>query len=259
MSYIQHFIHLYFFTEFEILFYIYYILPYEKQLVYDMFSIKKLVDRFDDDVVVKLFNNISDMNTYADSNDKHCSLEQDRIDNNNNKLWTYCFIYIISINSILFLLFIYDVTMNYKYYQENKDHKIIKQTNTKDKTFNSKSALTAFGSGTTLDLNYKKTDNISSFEIDMIDIDLEINTDVGNGNGNVAVSSSPLNMAVKGIGNNSFCYYYCSKSVLIITICKTAKFIVFIGVFEYLFFVFIINKFKIVNSELLLCKLLKEI
>ena len=102
MSYIQHFIHLYFFTEFEILFYIYSILPYEKQLVYDMFSIKKLVDKFDDDIVVKLFNNISDMNTYADSNDKHCSLEQDRIDNNNNKLWTYCFIYIISINSVSF-------------------------------------------------------------------------------------------------------------------------------------------------------------
>jgi len=218
-----------------------------------MFSIKKLVKSFDDDVVVKLFNNISDMNTDMDANDKHCSLEQDRIDNSNNKLWTYCFIYIISINSILFLLFIYDITMNYKYYQENKDHKIIKQGNTKDKTFNSKSALTAFGSGTALDLNYKKTDNISSFEIDMID--LEINTDVGN----VAVSSSPLNMVVKGITNNSFCNYYCSKSVLIITICKTVKFIVFIGVFEYLFFVFIINKFKIVNSELLLCKLLKEI
>lgn len=255
MSYIQHFIHLYFFTEFEILFYIYYILPYEKQLVYDMFSIKKLITRFDDDVVLKLFNNISDSDLYA--NDKHCSLEQDRIDNNNNKLWTYCFIYIISINSILFLLFIYDITMNYKYYQENKDHKIIKQTNTKDKTFNSQSALAAFGSGTALDLNYKKTDNISSFEIDMID--LEINTDIGNGNGNVAVSSSPLNMMVKGIPSNSFCYYYCNKSVLIITICKTVKFIVFIGVFEYLFFVFIINKFKIVNSELLLCKLLKEI
>jgi hypothetical protein len=218
-----------------------------------MFSIKKLINRFDDDVVLKLFNNISDSDLYA--NDKHCSLEQDRIDNNNNKLWTYCFIYIISINSILFLLFIYDITMNYKYYQENKDHKIIKQTNTKDKTFNSQSALAAFGSGTALDLNYKKTDNISSFEIDMID--LEINTDIGNGN--VAVSSSPLNMMVKGIPSNSFCYYYCNKSVLIITICKTVKFIVFIGVFEYLFFVFIINKFKIVNSELLLCKLLKEI
>ena len=51
----------------------------------------------------------------------------------------------------------------------------------------------------------------------MIDIDLEINTDVGN----VAISSSPLNMMVKGIGNNSFCNYYRSKSVLIITICKT--------------------------------------
>jgi hypothetical protein len=38
MSLLKNFIHLYFFTEFEIMFYIYYILPYEKQLVYNMFS-----------------------------------------------------------------------------------------------------------------------------------------------------------------------------------------------------------------------------
>jgi hypothetical protein len=214
-----------------------------------MFDINKLLAKFDDDVVITLINNISNTNLFL--NDKHCDSEQERIDNSNNKLWTYCFIYIISINSILCLLFVYDLILNYRLYNETKEHKIIKQNN--DKKFDSKSILTAFGSGNNLDLNYKKTDNISSFEIDMID--LEINTNVGD----VVISTSPLNNMVKGITNNSFCIYYWNKSVLVIAISNTLKFILFIGVFEYLFFVFIINKFKIVNSELLLCKLLKEI
>lgn len=251
MSYIHHFIHLYFFTEFEIFFYIYYILPYEKELVYNMFDINKLMARFDDDVIITLISNISNSGLNTNNYDKHCDSEQERIDNSNNKLWTYCFIYIISINAIFCLLFMYDMIMNYKLYNENKDHKIIKQNN--DKKFDSKSILTAFGSGNNLDLNYKKTDNISSFEIDMID--LEINTNVGD----AVVTSSPLNKVVKGNTNNSFYIYYWNKSVLVIAISNTLKFILFIGVFEYLFFVFIINKFKIVNSELLLCKLLKEI
>ena len=249
MSYITHFIHLYFFTEFEIFFYIYYILPYEKELVYNMFDINKLLARFDDVVVNTLINNISETNLYL--NDKHCDSEQARIDNSNHKFWGYCFIYIISINAILCLLFMYDLILNHRLYNETKDHKIIKQNN--DKKFDSKSILTAFGSGSNLDLNYKKTDNISSFEIDMID--LEINANVGD----AVVPSSPLNNVVKGITNNSFCIYYWNKSVLVIAISNTLKFILFIGVFEYLFFVFIINKFKIINSELLLCKLLKKI
>ncbi len=254
MSYIHHFIHLYFFTEFEILFYIYYILPYEKQLVYDMFDVSKIIDKFDDDLVIKLINNISNINTKSGYNGQ-CDAEQDRIDNSNNKLWTYCFIYIIFINSILCLLFVYDLILNYKLYNETKDHKIIKQSNqinqNNEKKYNSQSALTAFGSGGKLDINYKKTDDISSFEIDMIDLELDL----------TSISNSPTNIIeknkCKGV-SNSYCIYYWNNSVLVIAMCNTLKFILFIGVFEYLFFVFIINKFKIVNSELLLCKLLKE-
>jgi hypothetical protein len=215
-----------------------------------MFDVNKLIGRFDDDLVIKLINNIS--KSGSNKYDGRCEAEQDRIDNSNNKLWTYCFIYIIFINSVLCSLFIYDLILNYKLYNETKDHKIIKQSSQNhDKKYNSQSALTAFGSGNKLDLNYKKTDNISSFEIDIIDLELE------------PISNSPKNTDIekskcKGISYNSYCIYYWNKSVLVVAICNTLKFILFIGVFEYLFFVFIINKFKIVNSELLLCKLLKE-
>lgn len=252
MSYIHHFIHLYFFTEFEILFYVYYILPYEKQLVYDMFDVNKLIGRFDDDLVTNLINNISNINSKIGYNDGQCDAEQDRIDNSNNKLWTYCFIYIIFINSILCSLFIYDLILNYKLYNETKDHKVIKQNQSNqsnNKKYNSQSALTSFGSGNKLDINYKKTDNIATFEIDMIDLELDLPP---------SISNSPTNIVEKGL-YNSYCIYYWNKSVLVVAMCNTLKFILFIGVFEYLFFVFIINKFKIVNSELLLCKLLKEL
>jgi hypothetical protein len=214
-----------------------------------MFSVNKLIARFDDDKVVTLFNNFSNSFTNANTNanyDNNCDAAQERIDNNNNKLWTYCFIYIISINALLFLLFLFDVFTNYKYFYENRQENVIKQN--KDKMYNSNSSLTAFSSGNNLDLKYKKTDNVSSFEIEMIDI--EIN------------NGSPVhfkNEKCKELSYNSFCLYYWNKSILLTAICNTTKFIIFIGIFEYLFFIFIINKFKIVNSDLLLCNMLKEL
>ena len=33
-----HFLHLYFLTEFEIIFYIYYVMPYEKLLIFNLFD-----------------------------------------------------------------------------------------------------------------------------------------------------------------------------------------------------------------------------
>jgi len=214
-----------------------------------MFSVNKLIARFDDDKVVTLFNNFSNSYKNANANtnyNNHCDAAQERINNNNNKLWTYCFIYIISINVLLFLLFLFDASTNYKYFYQNRQENVIKQN--KDKIYNSNSSLTAFSSGNNLDLKYKKTDNVSSFDIEMIDI--EIN------------NGSPVhfkNEKCKELSYNSFFMYYWNKSILITAMCNTTKFIIFIGIFEYLFFIFIINKFKIVNSDLLLCNMLKEL
>ena len=36
-----HFLHLYFLTLFEVIFYIYYIMPYEKELIYNLFDLDK--------------------------------------------------------------------------------------------------------------------------------------------------------------------------------------------------------------------------
>lgn len=57
--------------------------------------------------------------------------------------------------------------------------------------------------------------------------------------------------------NTSFTTYYWEKSDFIAATCKIMQFIVLIGVFEYLFFTLIINKYKVVSGKMLLCKLLE--
>jgi hypothetical protein len=230
-----------------------------------MFSINKFISKYDDDLVITLINNFSNIDTNTNSNkyNGHCASEQLKIDKDNNKLWTYCFIYIMSINTLLLLFFIRDLIINYKCFYEIRDRRVIKQMDrdnrdNKDKKYNSQSSLTAFGSGNNLDLKYKKTDTISVFEIDMIDLESECvigGTSTGNG-------GSPLNISKEKcteISYNSFWLYYWHNSVMITGIGNTTKFIIIIGIFEYLFFIFIVNKFKIINSDLVLCKILKDL
>ena len=233
MSLLKNFIHLYFFTEFEIMFYIYYILPYEKQLVYNMFS--SLDDNNYD--VTTLLNN---MNTTK--YDKQCISEQERLDRSNEKLWTYCLGYIITINALLFLFFVKDLVFAYRAFYYVKDTK-----------YNSNSSLVAFGSINNLTPKYKKTDNVS-FEIELIDLekdlDLEKNLDLER--------TLNLEKNISIVKYNSFCIYYWKKSEFLFAIYKTVQFIIVIGIFEYLFFITIVNKYKVINAKILLCKLLHK-
>ena len=125
-------------------------------------------------------------------------------------------LYILFLSTLYcFLLFVYDLILNYKLYNETKDHKIIKQSNqNSDKKYNSQSALTAFGSGSKLDRNYKKTDNVATFEIDMIDLELDLSES--------SISNSPTNIIEKGIYNSYYIYYW-NKSVLVIAMDNVGK------------------------------------
>ena len=234
MSFIHHFIHLYFFTEFEILFYFYYILPYEKQLVYNMFSRDKILDSLEyNDDIIELIDN---MKTHDYDYDKQCSLENDRIDANHHKLWTYCFIYIIIMNVLLFLLFVKDfVTCYGDYLLFSKGLGI---NNVSSKSLSALSALSSpsFHNQT----KYKKTD----FDFEMVDLESSSST---------STSSSSIIVSK----NVSFRLYYWNKSEFLLALCKTVQFIILIGIFEYLFFSIIVNKYKVVSAKLLLCKLLQ--
>ena len=52
-----------------------------------------------------------------------------------------------------------------------------------------------------------------------------------------------------------FIVYYYKKSELIKEIFKLTQFIILVGIFEYLFFTTIVNKYKIANIDTILCNI----
>lgn len=202
---LYHFVHLYFLTEFEIIFYIFYIMPYEKTLILDL---------------LKPDDKIPDYNISFSYNLSKCPEYQDRLDRNNRRLWNMCVYYLIAINSFLFLIFCRDLLKNYVAYNEN--------TPASSPKYNTRSALTAFGSGN----NLQQT-NSKKFEIETVSKKIETR-------------------------EKWFIVHYWKKSEFIAEMCKTLQFIILVAVFEYLFFVSVVNKYKILDTKTLLCSLEKE-
>ena len=246
----SHFIHLYFFTVFEVLFYIYYILPYEK-------SIFKHI--FDDEISTIPKINITTLTLTLISNPyisiNKCSIYQNNLDNDNKYIYDYCFIYIYSISSIFIIMFFRDIWKNYLNYNTtyNTIYNSITTTKTPTPTiplpspkYDSKSSIISFGSFQNLK-DYKKNDDKES-SISMIEIPKN-----NNGNKNNNNLNNPI------IENQTFIMYYWNNSGFISELIKTIEFIIFVGIFEYIFFVYIVNKFKIANSKTIFCNIYKKI
>lgn len=132
MIFYYHFIHLYFLTEFEILFYIFYIMPYEKELILNLISL--------DDAPI--------YNITLDIDLSNCPKYQHRLDQSNHKLWNICVYYLIAINAVFFLLFCRDLLQNYVKFGEMPP----------SPKYNTGSSLMAFGSGNNL-FEQKKNDD----------------------------------------------------------------------------------------------------
>jgi len=136
MIFYYHFIHLYFLSEFEILFYIFYIMPYEKELILNLISLDNIIPNY---------------NTTLDLDLSNCSKYQERLDRSNHKLWNICFYYLVAINAILFLLFCRDLLQNYVKFGETMNVRMSPK-------YNGGSSLIAFGSGNNL-FEQKKNDD----------------------------------------------------------------------------------------------------
>ena len=232
-----HFLHLYFLTLFEVIFYIYYVMPYEKKIIYDLF------DNLDIKSLLVNYNNTLTETIY---DKKKCSSYQNKLDNSNEKLFDKCLIYIIIINILLFLLFVFDAYQNYNTFCSviisPKNQKYIpSNTPTSTPTHNSKSSLISFKSSQNIQNDYKKNDN--DFEL------------VNISNNNTFIPNEKLNTQT----NEYFIVYYYKNSQIVKEIYKLVQFIILVGIFEYLFFTMIVNKYKIANIYTILCNLIKGI
>ena len=195
-------------------------MPYEKSIF------KHLFDN-DLDMIPKL-NNIT---TYMEVN--NCDKYERKLNKDNDELWNNCFLYIIIMSSLFFIMMVRDIWKNYTNY--------IIITITTVPRYDSKSAIVSFGSFQNLSDYKKNDDNESSVEM----VTSPKNTTLTDTNG--------------VIENPTFIKYYWYNSGFLAELIKTIEFIILVGIFEYLFFAYIVNKYKIANSKTILCNIYKKI
>jgi hypothetical protein len=110
--YITHyFIHFYFITVFELFFYIYYIYPYEKEVLINAINSSNIQsyinnDKFDYEPNILEFNITKNLLNTCDNIIK---TDTNKINYENNKLLNICYLYIYIINACVFMLFLYDL------------------------------------------------------------------------------------------------------------------------------------------------------
>lgn len=243
-----HFLHLYFLTEFEIIFYIYYVMPYEKQLIFNLFDsndITTILPDYNETYIDLYYNKYN--NKYSDNK---CNTYQNRLDNYNSKLFNYCIMYIIIINVLFVMLFIKDIYQNYNIFCETN----ISPTNQKYKlSCNPSSSLMAFKSSQNIANDYKKNDD-NCVELQDINTNIEsahgkdFNSDTNN-------DLKPIRIKIDDI----FVVYYYKNSQLIKEIFKLTQFIILVGIFEYVFFTTIVNKYKVANIDTILCNIISKL
>ena len=217
----SHFIHLYFLTEFEIIFYIFYVMPYEKTVF------KRIVKD-----MVKDVKNLIDDDTFsiAIPTNSNCALYQTELDDANAKLWNYCVIYLGAINAVLLVVFIHDVWKHLALH--NGGTSAIRSS----PKHNSKSNLVAFGSNPNfVELTNKKTDDQDASNCSAIEVATHADIPV------------------------PFYLYYWRNSGFVAEFIKTIESIVLVAFFEYFFFISIVNKFKIANSHTLMCDGMRDL
>jgi hypothetical protein len=197
---LSHLIHLTFITEFEIFFYIYYIVPFERENIYKMF----------DSEYNNNFNNYNISTSY----NNFCNKEEERMEEYNNKLNIICYYYIGCVNFFLLIAFLYDLRKNYCFYFGNNEI---------PRVLSSPKYLS------------------TAFSIEMVDIEAE--------------KDIVENKEVKNKTDERFIFHYWKNSRFIAKMCETIQLIILLGIFEYIFFTYLFNKFKIISAKLILCKL----
>lgn len=210
---LSHLIHLTIITEFEILFYIYYIVPFERDNIYKMFEYSQTNANY-----------VNKLNSSALTN-LYCDKEKERIQNYNNKLFEICYYYIGGINILVLGAFLYDLRKNFNlYYGFNLSI---------PKVLSSPKYLST---GFDIDL--------PSSEIQMVtprSTELPPPTDEPNDN-----------------NQDRFILFYWKNSRFVAKMCETIQFIILLGGFEYIFFTYLFDKFKIISIKLILCNLLNQ-
>lgn len=211
-------------------------MPYEKsvfkRVIKDM--VKDVKNWVNDDISIDL------------SYTSQCAEYQTELDDANDELWNYCVIYLGVINAVLVIVFIHDVWKNHRFYAVGTVATIASPRH------NSKSNLIAFGSNHNFTEVPKNLEMTTKKNDDVVGLKCEISARRSDTRG-TTTSCSSIEVQTKDDNSIPFHVYYWRNSGFVAEFIKTAEFIVLIGLFEYFFFISIVDKFKIANSKTLMC------
>ncbi len=216
---LSHLIHITLITEFEVLFYIYYIVPYERDSIYKMFNPDTNID----------------IHSYNISKPAFCNDEYQRITEYNDKLVAICYYYIGGINALLLGAFIYDV------------YKVLCTSSLPRVLSSPKSWLPVIdGNPVPYPENSRLPIGQPSLEggITMFPFEIEM------------VPPEPTCTSVKPVESENVLLKYWKQSRFMAKMSETLQLIMLLGIFEYLFFNYLFNKFRIVSAKLIACNLL---
>ena len=245
---LHYFIHFYFITFFEILFYKYYIFTYEQEILYDL-----IASTFNDNANYKFNlinitkNSIQNMTLFTENCNDIIENNENEINDNNNYLFYICDIYLYTISTCLCLFLFCDFYLTYqsfiqKILNNNKEEYL---TNENNETLNY--VITPMK----ISNSPKNNEGLRSTSQNSI--------------GLMCSHISPIEMVSdeKEIYKNkkttcNFAYYYVCNSMFINEINKVVIFILILGTFEYLFFTFIVCKFRFLNIAQMICSIINN-
>lgn len=244
---IHYYSHFYILTFFEVIFYKYYIFPYENQLILNLIGAKV------DEVVEKEGGYDKIKNQYPEVHDFIVKLMFNCGEGANNAdnaaLFQICDVYLFVSSFLFFALFVVDVAVTYFQYACNDricvDKPSITQTEMSSRRFNTvqspvETSRILTGSNTIV----FHTEPIEE-EMGVVPFEIASRRE--------SIEKSSTQQCIVAV------QYYGKNSVFLAELIKTMNFIILIGVFEYLFFAFIVCKLKPIDLNYMLCTIMQKI
>jgi hypothetical protein len=299
---VHYFIHFYFITVFEIIFYKYYIFEYEKSVVFNMIDStineylpngRGINHNFLD--VANITFTTTNITTISKNCDNFVGNSEFSIDKNNTHLFHICDIYIYTISSVLFLISLYDLSIvinlfrhshrcafettrcsntttileNQSEYQTRKDT-IIYGTSSKSPINNDQFHSLVLVSVS--DESSRNSQELQKIQTQNSEPESEPkNSQLQNSESESESESEPESrphshsididnsseIQIKRQYITNFIYFYICNSKFFLELNKVCVFITCLGLFEYLFFTYIVCEFRFLDLGQIICSIFK--
>jgi len=239
---IHYYSHFYILTFFEVIFYKYYIFPYENQLILNLIGDKV------DEIVAKEggYDNIK--NQYPEVHDFIVKLMFNCGEGANNAdnaaLFQICDVYLFVSSFLFFALFVVDGSITYYQYAHTTNPLLPLGCNPDTQNDHPNHNLS------NMEMNMIVY-NTTTIEQDMNIVPFEIISR------NDSIEKEKHTTLVQHY--IAILRYYGKNSVFLAELVKTLNFIVLIGIFEYAFFAFIVCKLKPVDLNYILCTIMQKL